>query len=177
MGKALKGLRIAARGWRASRLPRVRLPAGDNPARVAQNPAMPGVCAALTGLGFKLIRIPGVAPAAQPRAVYRNPFGVPFLRICHSLITRKKVPCLEISVGESPERVAQNPAMPGVCAALTGLIFKPIRIPGVAPAAQPRSVYRNPFGVPFLRICHSLITRQKVPCLEISVGDSPERAS
>ncbi len=67
--KALKGLRIAARGWCASRLPRVGTPVSDNPARVAQNPVMPIVCAALTGLIFKPIRIPGVAPAAQPRAV------------------------------------------------------------------------------------------------------------
>ena len=50
VAEALQGLRIAARGWRASRLPRVGTPVGHNPERVAPNPAMPGVCAPLTGL-------------------------------------------------------------------------------------------------------------------------------
>ena len=77
MAKALKGLRIAAQGWRASRLPWVGMCGGGNPARVAQYPALAGVCAALTGLLLKQIRLPGVAPASQPRAVIRNPYGVP----------------------------------------------------------------------------------------------------
>ncbi len=77
LGKALQGLGYTARGRRASSLPRVETPAGDNPERVGQNPAIPGVSAALTGLITKKIRLPGVAPAAQPRAVFRNPFGVP----------------------------------------------------------------------------------------------------
>ena len=47
--EALQGLRIAARGWRASRLPRVGFYGKDNPARVAQ------------------IRVPVVAP------IRRNP--------------------------------------------------------------------------------------------------------
>ncbi len=75
--KALPGLRIAAQGWRASRLPWGGIPGGNNPERVALNPAIEGVCAALSGLNVKQIRLPGVAPAAQPRAVFRNPFGVP----------------------------------------------------------------------------------------------------
>ena len=91
LGKALKGLRYTARDWRASRLPRGGTPAGNNPERVAQNPAIPRGCAALAGLIFKQIRIPGVAPMRRnPGLCTGTPLGFLILFTPQHLELRKK---------------------------------------------------------------------------------------